>query len=257
MYINDVIRQVKQYYPSEYDEAEMYIWCDEVSSMLAVEDRTVYKTVYISSDGSGHIPLPEGVRIENIYSVTADGKELEKLDFINGDLSSYSKVTVIYEEPYYPIRLPRYRGSASFASDDDGVYIRLGNNEFLTGDTINITTSQGAAFAESVPVLGKMPDPENSGLYLLVTDPEAVDGSGDPLPDCVITRSVTDETVCAAPYDSMYVDYILAKINLYQRDSDSYNRHMTAFNSRLAAYKKWLINHMPSRDRDCKFINVW
>lgn len=66
---------------------------------------------------------------------------------------------------------------------------------------------------------------------------------------------IDDETVCEAPYDSMYIDYVIAKLHLYQHDNDGYNRHITAFNSRLNSYKRVMASKLPKPAG--RFRNWW
>lgn len=264
MYINDVIRQVKRFYPSEYDEPEMYIWCNEVSSMLTVEDRNVFREIYLPTDDRGVALLPEGVRIENIELAECGGKRLEKSAFLcqgrefGCGARPQCELRLVYIEPYRPIRLTRYRGEAEIDSEQS--CIKTGSCEFLRGDTLDIAAlspnGTETAIAKRLPLMEVEFDTTSSNMYILHVPSGALDASSDGTCECVIRRSVTDETVCAAPYDSMYIDYILAKINLYQRDTEAYNQHMTAFNSRLAAYKRWLINHMPQQGGG-KLKNWW
>lgn len=46
----------------------------------------------------------------------------------------------------------------------------------------------------------------------------------------------TDETVAKSPYDRMYIDYLIAKCNYYNRDFNGYNQHMTYFNNLLSGF---------------------
>ncbi len=266
MYINDVIRLVNSGYPSEYSPEEMYIWCDEVSSMLLAEDRQVYAETRLFPDRHGTVLLPEGVEFENVCYVTAGQHRLRKCDLRTlrrgGHCvlatGSQDEVRVVYAKPYVPIRLIKYRGEASF--DSETGCFSIDDCEFLPGDTLRISVKSAdggeTAVLESVPLMSVVYDPDNLRRYICKT----ADGALAPLglrsaADCVIERVITDKTVCAAPYDSMYIDYILAKINMYQRDMNAYNHHMTAFNSRLAAYRRWLVGRLPSDEG--KLVNWW
>lgn len=51
--------------------------------------------------------------------------------------------------------------------------------------------------------------------------------------------TVSDTTLCDTPYDIMYIDYVIAKICLYQHDFNTYNQFISLFNTRLDAYKRW------------------
>lgn len=288
MYINDVIRLVRNYYPSEYDLYEMYIWCNEVSSMLLIEDRNVYRSVTLPVASDGTFLLPDGVDIENVEYVTAGNTVLEKQDlreyggrklYVKGyngielpnSTQRPSSVTVEYLQPYVPIRLAKYKGDV-YASKSEG-YMYISKCEFIPGDTLVIQLSadtETAEVFETVPLLSV-----DYGLYTISSDDAGGTGiifrsdmyrctvpedtftgtSGGKYENSVITRVITEKTVCDAPFDNMYVDYLLAKINLYQHDTDAYNQYMTMFNSRLAAYRNWLIKRMPSDD--CKLKNWW
>lgn len=45
------------------------------------------------------------------------------------------------------------------------------------------------------------------------------------------------ETVCDAPFDSMYIDYVCAQIAFQQNDVDEYNKFISSYNSKFYAYK--------------------
>ena len=73
-----------------------------------------------------------------------------------------------------------------------------------------------------------------------------------------ISDPTADETVITPPYDAMYIDYILAKCCYYQRDYDSYNRHIISFNSKLEDFARWFIErNMPVRDTKNSINNWW
>ncbi|MGN1115194.1 MAG: hypothetical protein ACI4TH_01335 [Candidatus Ornithomonoglobus sp.] len=258
MYINEAIRLVKKYYPSEYDTNEMYIWCNEVSSMLSVEERFVLHEKFLPAAKDGTVLLPEGVDIENVCGIYLDGRRLDKLDhrtYGNGRKGIKAGidrgfVRVVYSEPYRPIRVVNYRGAVTVNGDDG--YFELYCPDILPGDSVTITflTAGGGAEKtfEGVMVMGS--DLTENGFRYDASSPDgSFESAGVIAGDNVlVTRNVTDKTVCDAPFDAMYADYILAKINMYQRDMEAYNQFMTAFNSRLAAYRRWLADRMPSGD---------
>ncbi|MGM9937310.1 MAG: hypothetical protein ACI38A_08195, partial [Candidatus Ornithomonoglobus sp.] len=145
MYINEAIRLVKKYYPSEYDKNEMYIWCNEVSSMLSVEERFVLHEKLLPAAKDGSVLLPEGVDIENVYGVYRDGRRLDKLDYrayrrgrtgIKAG-SGEGIVRVVYSEPYRPIRIVNYRGAVTVNGDEG--YFELYCPDILPGDSVTIS----------------------------------------------------------------------------------------------------------------------
>ena len=50
------------------------------------------------------------------------------------------------------------------------------------------------------------------------------------------------KTLCAAPYDNMYIDWLLLKMCFYNRDLDGYNQYIQSFNQRLLSYRNHLKN---------------
>jgi len=73
-----------------------------------------------------------------------------------------------------------------------------------------------------------------------------------------ISDPMSEETVIKAPYDRMYIDFVLAKCCYYQRDYDAYNQHIVSFNSRLEDFAKWFIErNMPIRESDNKVTGWW
>ena len=245
MYIGEVIRRARSYCPSEFDTDEMYAWCDEVSAMLAIEDRNVFSKITLTPDKDGCVLLPEGVRFENIVSASVQGRVLKKQDMrhiqgVRVEVKSSLPVEFVFLVPYSPIRRVRYSGEIRVSGDR--VYIK--SCAFVPGDCIRINSG-----AETAVLDVGVGDNE---YYIEVTPSSVTD---IPDGDGIIERIVTEKTVCDAPYDGMYIDYILAKISMYQRDYKTYNQFMTAFNSRLDAYKRWLVNVMPQAQR--RFVNWW
>ena len=253
MYINEVIRRVRERYPSEYSEAEMYTWCNEVSAMLAVEDRTVYRELRPPVAPDGTILLPEGVMPEQVTRIYLGGRELPRrlhsLPWGTGKLPP-GELTVIYEEPYRPIRMPRYNGTATADTENDRLYIS--DCEFIPGDMLTLTA--GGVTSEHIPLLAVEYDPDNIRGYILITEEGALPELQETV-SVTIEREVTDKTVCDAPYDIMYIDYLLARIAQYQRDTAAYNTNMAAFDTSLGEYKRWLAARMPHEKH--QFKNYW
>lgn len=266
MYINDAIDRADKYYPNPYDLTEKYLWCDEVSSMLAIEDKRIYKERRLPVSRDGTVLLPENVTIEYIDKLIYRDKELNKQDsrtfgrgnininsVINdgGNAKAGEYVTVVYLMPYEPIRLVKYTGDMLLDAEND--IIKIKSCEFITGDSLLLTV--GDRKIGNIPLLDIEYDTDGEYMYRLICGDGSLSGIEETETTGTIMRIVTDKTVCDAPYDGMYIDYLLAKINMYQRDMTAYNQHITAFNSRLLAYKKWVTEHS-AKDAG-KIINWW
>lgn len=260
MYINDAIRLAQNYFPSEFPVSDMYIWCNEVQAMLVSEDRYIYREQTVHIDSSGTLLLPENVKLEHIERIYSGNDETPKETLIGISKSRYKTplanktVNIIYQSPYEPIRLVKYNGSCEIS---DGK-LHISDCGFFPDDMIIIQFSpetENTEITNPIPVSDISFDETDTHKYILHIPKEVTDGKTGAYDNITLTRYVTDRTVCPPPFDSMYVDYILAKINLYQRDTAAYNQHMASFNSRLDAYKKWLMSRLPQKRTD--FKNWW
>lgn len=217
--------------------------------MLAVEDRNIFREAELEPDRDGKLRLPDGVAFEDIALAVSDGRPLLKEDLRQSVLRrkcrTAGRVTIVYLAPFVPIRTVSYFGDARFSAEESRLY--LGKNGFMPDDIITVCAGD-ETFTAAVDGVGVLGD----GFYLELTGNMTEDFSGA---DIKITRRITEKTVCNAPYDTMYIDYIIAKIALYQHDFESYNQFMAAFNSRLNAYKRRMADIMPQARR--KFCNWW
>ncbi len=252
MYINDVIDRVKKYFPSEYSDKEMYEWCDEVGAMLAIEDKCMYNLVTLTPDSEGCVMLPPEVEIHNIISVSHEGQELSKNDIREVEeekllVGVTTPVRVVYLVPYKPIRQTEYSGPAMI----EGNTITIPIDGFYKYDTLNLKTGDDE---REISIIASECMSELPKKYRLTTFESELSGLAGEI-DVTLKRRITDKTLAHSPYDMMYADYLMAKIALYQRDYNTYSQFMTSFNSRLSAYKKWLVNHMPQAVR--KLENWW
>ena len=71
-----------------------------------------------------------------------------------------------------------------------------------------------------------------------------------------IRRVIDDETEAEAPYDRMYIEYLLAKAALYQHDYEAYSAHMLQYNSIFDEYKRDYKQRNPLNDL-AVFKNIW
>ncbi|MGN0183017.1 MAG: hypothetical protein ACI4DP_11535 [Candidatus Ornithomonoglobus sp.] len=271
MFINEVLRKVRKYYPSEYEPEEMYGWCNEVSSKLSIEERQVYKRKNLPIAKDGTVLLPEGVDILHVERMIAGGFELEKKDYRNYGLVTIQRggrtaivipekqrsshiVSVIYLEPYIPIRMVKYSGKIHALTGDETA-IGIGtDNEFIPGDWLKITIGENKY--KNIPVMDITHSTNPDGLCLLITPEDALSEIITQTPaDGIITRTITEKTVCDAPYDAMYVDYLLMKICEYQRDWTAYAQYKQRYESLYDDYRKFVEERKPAKDTGWK--NWW
>lgn len=217
------------------------VYLSGLHSRIALPDRhrgnPYIDVVYLKK----HMPIRD-IRIENadVILVYAPNKEksnvfyIKYLPFKKGDVLSFtvrltSGEVICDNVAVLDINMPDIAGEK---------YIKQYMNDDAMSMWYEVTVNEGA-FSEAVTKVANA---------ILISSPKThgID----------IMRHVLDKTVCDAPYDSMYIDYVNAKICFFQRDYESYNQHMTIFNGRLAAYQAWLKERSPMGD-DGKMKNWW
>ena len=187
MLITDVVNEVKRYHSFDLDERELYMWCNEVGSLLRRG----------GCDKTG----------------------------------------------YAPIRLICYRGEAYI--DPEKSSIRTMRGGFIKGDMLNVRSVSGGIMTPMFTGLEIFAVKyDGIGYVIRVTD-GALAGTKPGMRECVITRAVTDKTICNEPFDGMYIDYLLAKINLIKRNYTDYSKYLRAFGKRLSEYKSLLSSETP------------
>lgn len=63
-------------------------------------------------------------------------------------------------------------------------------------------------------------------------------------------------TVCPAPWDAMYIDYVCAQMAYHQNDLSDYEKYIQTYNVRFESYKKWHGSNSPVSDRK-NFVNLY
>lgn len=285
MYINDVLRTCDVLCPNEYSDEEKYMWCDEISAMIMSEHLKTYDKVTLEAGEDGSYLLPEGITFEMVDRVIDGAREIDKRDFRSYGIEYYygkcgrfvfptrnrvrGSIDVVYLKKHEPIRTTEIQSYNSEFKHNEFTFPKTMN--LAAGDTVTIR-AENKEFDE-IPILEihfvSIPIVDENGKIIgwqeadysaaVVADETFKDLLGDKTIkrlDCTIEhkRIVTDETVCGAPYDRMYVDYVNAQICYYQRDFDTYNQHMNLFNQRLAAYQAWL-QQRRTQDKDGKMVN--
>lgn len=249
MFINDVVSGVRRVLPGEYTAEEIYKWCDELSADLRLNYCKKYARQEIEAV-NGCFYLPEGITTEMVCSVIDKNKEIPKCDFrtsgyfhiytedgnmivkASGELPS--SVIVNYIIPHMPIRVVNELSEITDVSDnfDDGLkYIAFSKPiDLAVGDIIKITSD---GMETNVSVL-KITFDDSGNLII------GYNGDRLTVPEARVTRHITDETVCGAPYDNMYIDFCTMKIAWYQRNYPVYGYMSGSFHDKLSSFSKYL-----------------
>ena len=247
MYISDVIERAKALHPSEYTTKEYLQWCDELSADIRRNYDIQYGKIKANSSS---VLLPENVSIHDISKIIMDGRELKKTDLRDFGIEyeylpdgkllkktdgSISDFEIIYATAYTPIRY----------IDEDMDVCFSGNSftcpgaAFMVGDTLKITADDTVYTVHIIDI--------GDGGFVY---------EGDSVPEgekrAHVYREITDKTLLPAPYDSAYMDFINAKIALYQGDADAYQSFMSQFSTKLSDYRSWLTRNMPRTETKFK-----
>lgn len=239
MYISDAIAYAKRLVPSEYTSDEYLRWCDELSADI----RRNYDIQYGKFTDRGNlILLPEGVTENDIAKIVMDGKELKKTNLLDFGIryeytnagrflkktdSSVSDFEIIYKIPYSAIRYVNEDCEASFTDGRFSAPVHI-----LPGDNLQITAGENKYMII-------VTDMDNEGYTYI----------GEAVPtgtyNVNILRQVTEETLLPPPYDSAYIDFLNAKVCLYQGDTNGYRTHAEQYNTKLRDYRTYLSRNMP------------
>lgn len=220
--------------PNPYTLEEKLSWCDEVTAEIRRNIIKIYDMIETEIGGAGELLLPEDIPFERIELAFVGDRRLEKQDFrsfvsgfsmSNSGFGAARKIKVVFLTMPEPIRTTEIYGE--FNTGDS--IIEIETAPFTEGDRIEIVhlsdleTEPDWSSAELAYVIEVQPDkiildhdavPAQTGAYLAI-------------------RRVVDEVTAVdeAPYDGMYIEYILAKMALYQHDYVGYNAHMTQYNT--------------------------
>ena len=234
--------------PNPYTQDEKICWCDEVTAELRRNVIKIYDVIETQINGYGELNLPSDIPFERVEIVYAGETRLDKHDFrsfaqkiADGGIKeeNQKRLRVVYLTMPKPIRTPDIRGEFNTGTDT----IEIKDPPFIEGDKIEIANLEtlgsdpdwsGGVTANVMEVRGDM----------LLLDSEVLEAQTGA---CLAIRRVIDDCteIDEAPYDSMYIEYILAKMALYQHDYTGYNAHMTQYNSLFEALKREVAGRRP------------
>ena len=246
MYIVDAIKQAKALHPFEYTIKECIAWCDELSGDI----RRNYDERYSSKTVSGAVSvlLPPGIDIMDISKIIMDGRELDKTDLRDFGIT--------YE---YEARGRRLKKNDGVPSDFEIIYRQQHEPiRYIDGDYSIIPTDNDYFCIEDIGIyVGDTLKIDDYTVHITDIDNGMYYYTGDYLPTDMKTvhvyREIQDETLLPAPYDTAYVDFIIAKSCLYQGDQEGYASFAAQCNQKLQDYKKYADVNKPRERR--KFTN--
>lgn len=236
MEILRAIERADELCPNPYTLEEKICWCDEVTAELRRSVIKVYETIETDISEYGEVNLPDDIPFERIELAFVGNHRLDKQDLrsfksnpqdLVQSIGGSKKLRIVYLDLPKPTRMPDIRGEFNTG----GNTIEIEEAPFIEGDAIEIAY---------LPEDGGEPEWESSEQACvievdsdkIILDRDAVEPQT--AASLAIRRIVDDVTaIDEAPYDGMYVEYILAKAALYQHDYVGYSAHMTQYNSLL------------------------
>lgn len=240
MKITEAIARADALYPNSYTREEKLGWAYELTAMIAEKYRRVYDSIELHG-GTEAIQIPPSVLEEDIEGVYVDGVWYDKVDARSFDelLDRDAAIKIVYKVRAAPYEEPVYEGN--YLVQDNGITVP--DTYFRVGDRLRITKEDSSAEYDIMEVYGD---------NYLFKDVFPYQGNTQ----LTIQYIVTADTPVPAPYDSMYIDFLLGKIAYYQNDYEEQNKHMTQFNTKLKDYANWYKQTSPIKT-GISFRNIW
>lgn len=245
MKIIDCLQRVRALYPHPFEKEEVISWCNDLGSLLRKNYCEQFSEVLITENE----PLPEGVMREDIIRVILDGRVLERDDFSENLILTYPEskrlylnaaggrknAVVIYRLPYEPIRY--IDALCDVVLKDDGIKL----NKSLDIRPGDILISGDEVF--------NVTGVNDEGVLLGNGSLKAGEAKH-------IERLIDDLTVTDSPYDSIYIEYLIANAARFMKDYETENRALTSYNSKLLDYQDYLIRN-GKNSKTTRIFNFW
>lgn len=251
MKIMEAIERADALCPNHYTLEEKLSWCDEVSAELRRGPMKTYDMIETEIDSFGCVQLPDGLPFERIEAVFYNEKLLDKQDF-----RSFIRD---YKDSGMAFAMPKHIKAVYLTLPEKIRNIDI-RGEFDTG--VNCIEMEFQPFKEEDKLeIAEISDLEDTPVWeeavsayvmeawqdkIILDRDELTAQTGARL---AIRRIIDDVTeIDEAPYDSMYIEYILAKAALYQHDYVGYNAHMTQYNALYETLRREMRERSPLTD---------
>ncbi len=246
MELLQVIQTADLLCPNPYTIEEKLRWCDEVSAGIRRDIKKIYDTIETTVAEPGALALPDDISFEDIEIAYINGKPMEKLDFrsfaagnVPMGVSFPVRIKVVFLTRAMPVRQINLKGTFDLSEN----FIKMDFAEFYPGDCIewvelaDLADEPDWKAAKRCYIIDKVYD------GLVVEENAFTPQTAAPL---AIRRVIDDVTeIDELPYDGMYVEYLLAKMALYQHDYTGYSAHMTQYNTLWEGLRRDYKNRAP------------
>lgn len=217
--IEQILTQVDLLNPNSYSKEQKLFWYNQCESIISTKAIKSYGYIETTVRG-GLAKLPDGYTKEDIACTYLDGKPGEKLDLRSGlpnldEVKNAAKIGMVVLQRPGAVELEEYEGSIQL----QGNSIILTRTAFCAGDSIDILSDTETRRTSLLGVGGNI-------LYCS-TDFDSEEFNGK------IEKALNIPVLAQSPYDKLYVDYIIAQMDYYSKDFESYNNNSFLFNETL------------------------
>lgn len=246
--------------PNQFTFNEKIHWCDEVSLALRRDIKKYYSVIETLVTCPEEFELPDDISIDDVEAAYVAGKLIDKADLrslphLCGSLSSVFSGSVpkilklVYLTKPDSIRNIELKGTYKLSEN-----VIFGSElPLFDGDNIECVLLENSDDEPDWDVCLNSYVYQNDGESVYLTDDIFTPQTEAHL---AIRRVIDDETEADPPYDRLYIEYIMAKMALYQHDYDTYSAHMTQYNNLYSEYKKDYKTRNPLNDL-ARFKNFW
>lgn len=252
MKIMKAIEKADALCPNPYTLEEKLDWCDEVTAEIRRNILKEYDVIETNVNSRGELDLPDDIPFDRIEVVYIGNQTLSKQDF-RSFVQNHDECSVSFGIPKrlklvclrIPPKIRNIDIRGEFNTGEN--YIEMEMPEFKEGDKIEIAELDNASDTVDWSTVISAYVIESS-LDKIILDRDAL--TAQTAAKLAIRRVIDDETAAAdAPYDSMYTEYILAKMALYQHDYVGYDAHMTQYNCLFESMRRELKTRCPMNEQ--------
>jgi len=272
MKLLEVLARVDELLPyNQFSPRQKYNWCDDLGAQIWQEVKKEYGYYELDHEDRLGTLLPEHISFEMIDSIRTPerglwsvfhrhiprGRTIDKVDFRTYNIWQNNRMqlppgsVVVYLMQHQHVRNIEFQGSVEYSPE--GFVTSF--PPFIAGDIITITMNGTTYEDVNVITVSEHEEEERFDRWFVELDWD-VTNSGTV--NIVAERLVTESTECPAPYDVMYVHYVLAQMAFFQKNYDEYNAQTALFNDLWDRYDKWYQERAPvNKSSSAKIRNFW
>lgn len=241
MTFEEALERIDSLSPNNFTTEEKLQWLNDCEALLRTE--TVKQYAYAETTVRGEcVALPEGVRGADVAKIYLNGVMMSKTDVRSGKIyvpkpNRKTRIGIVYLQRHVPLKNAAYEGGIEL---ENGA-MTLEENPFYGGQDILIDCP---LLKGEFTVLGS----SANRLFLNAEAEGSTEGK--------VTLRLNIPLCAPAPYDNIYLYYVMAQMDYYSKDFESYNHNSILYREALEALQKVERRTAPL-DRTAVMRNVW